>query len=292
MSLIRENLRLAELAAVVRANEPFHHELLEFLRRHGYESLHSFVEERDDPRALAVISDYLGGRGGASLYDGILRPYEDRKARWYYLAWLFRDAPAQRLGPLVSGGEGSLIARRAELLNDIRNHVRELFPDPESWDWPATSEVMLARLEGSRRALKGTLFEGVVREALRELFQTEQLELVVSDAEVRIGRETYDVTVTGSRGAILLPVKTRETMGGGHALLFTRDIRESISAAVDAGFGCIPIVIAESWSGDLEALRSGSFIHVSANPNQLLEVAPLLKAALRDLLPQFQALSS
>jgi hypothetical protein len=59
---------------------------------------------------------------------------------------------------------------------------------------------------------------------------------LVSNREVRIGGETYDVRAVGSRGTILLPVKTRETMGGGHALLFTRDIFKAISVAKENGY--------------------------------------------------------
>jgi hypothetical protein len=69
---------------------------------------------------------------------------------------------------------------------------------------------------------------------------------LVSDKEVRIGDETYDVRVVGSKGTILLPVRTRETMGGGHALLFTRDTFKAISVAKENGHGCLPVVIAES----------------------------------------------
>lgn len=56
-----------------------------------------------------------------------------------------------------------VVERQSYLLNEIREFVAPLFPQSESWEWPAISEVMLARLEGSRCALKGTLFEGLVR---------------------------------------------------------------------------------------------------------------------------------
>jgi hypothetical protein len=145
-------------------------------------------------------------------------------------------------------------------------------------------------LEGSRRALKGTLFEEIVRTALKDLFDAEGLRLQISDKEVRLNEETYDVQVIGPRGKILIPVKTRETMGGGHALLFTRDIHKSISVAYEHGFECIPIVIAESWGGDLGALASKHHIYIQANPNQVVEIAPLLAQLLRDLLPVFREL--
>ncbi len=109
--------------------------------------------------------------------------------------------------------------RRAVLLNLIREHVSHFLSQPERWNWPTIAEVMSDRLEGSRRAIKGTLFEAIVRRILSELFEQYQLPLKVSEVEIRLEGETYDVAVDGPKERILIPVKTRETMGGGHALL-------------------------------------------------------------------------
>jgi hypothetical protein len=125
------------------------------------------------------------------------------------------------------------------------------------------------RLRGSRRAIKGTLFEAIVRRNLKEIFKKSGVDLKVSENEIRLDGETYDVKVSGPQGEILMPVKTRETMGGGHALLFTRDIHKSISVAHSAGLECIPVVIAESWGGRLEELACERFIYVNKNPNQI-----------------------
>jgi hypothetical protein len=179
----------------------------------------------------------------------------------------------------------------AFLLNEIRKLVAPLFPYPESWSWSAISEIMLARLEGSRRALKGTLFEEVIRRNLSVIFQETALPLTISTREVRIKQETYDVQVIGANGSILLPVKTRETMGGGHAMLFTRDIHKSITVAGENGFICVPIIIAESWGGDLEGLSCEHFIYLQFNPNQIAEIEPLLAKQLRDLISLFQRIA-
>ncbi len=167
-----------------------------------------------------------------------------------------------------------------------------MFPEVESWEWSAISEVMLARLEGSRRALKGTLFEGIVRRNLRELIKKHKLQLEVSKKQVKIGDETYDVQVVGEAGSILLPVKTRETMGGGHSLLFTRDIYKSILVATENGYECVPIVVAESWGGDLDELKSELYIYIQANPNQVTAIEPLLKQKLEGLLPLLRSMSA
>ena len=175
--------------------------------------------------AITVITGFLQRNSEATLFDGIGRPYDNSLARWYFLAWLLRDAPAQRLRPLVNEVPGTTIQdRRAYLLNEIRNYVAPLFPTEENWTWAAISEVMLARLEGSRRALKGTLFEAIVRRSLQTVLSENGIDLTISPREVRINNETYDVQVSGPKHSILIPVKTRETMGGGHAMLFTRDI--------------------------------------------------------------------
>ena len=79
-------------------------------------------------------------------------------------------------------------------------------------------------------------------------------------------------------------------MGGGHANLFTRDIHKAIDVAHKNGSECIPVVIAESWSGDLNSLKCENYIYIQANPNQILSITPLLEKRLRDLLPVFKAL--
>jgi hypothetical protein len=171
------------------------------------------------------------------------------------------------------------------LLSQLRKFVGLLFPGAEKWEWPVLSEVMLARLEGSRRALKGTHFESLVRDALRNLFEAHRIALQVGEKEARINEETYDVQVTKGPKTVLVPAKTRETMGGGHANLFTRDIHKSISVARDNGYECIPIIIAESWGGNLKSLGGPHHIYIQANPNQTAEVEKALREALKRLLP-------
>ena len=73
-------------------------------------------------------------------------------------------------------------------------------------------------------------------------------------------------------------------MGGGHALLFTRDIFKSIMVATEQGYQCVPVVIAESWSGDLESLDSKHYVYIQANPNQLKEIEPILDREIEKLL--------
>ena len=78
---------------------------------------------------------------------------------------------------------------------------------------------------------------------------------------------------------------------GGHALLFTRDIHKSITVAIDAGHQCLPIVIAESWSGNLNTLPCDKFVLLQLNPNQLESIKPQLAQELELLVDFFRSVS-
>ena len=291
-NLVIENIRMKELVIVVNQNQGFFDEFLLFLKKRGYASVHKFIIEPSADVAASILKDYFATPFDSTMLDGIGRPYEDKKAKWYFMAWLFRDAPAQRLGPLLQAIKGSgTIDKQIKLLNRLREFVGPLFPNSESWKWPALSEVMLARLEGSRRSLRGGLFENIIRRLLTDLMQVNGLSIKITDKEIRLLDESYDIEVTGKNGRILIPVKTRETMGGGHALLFTRDIHKSITIAQQNGYKCIPIVIAESWVGDLASLGCENFIHIGINPNQLDRVEVLIQNELVKLIGVFKKIS-
>ena len=289
MSFVIENLRLRELVAIVRQNQKFYDDFCVYLKQHGYQDVHDFINEPSDAKATKVIKNYFVRQSEVQLLDGLARPYKDSTARWYFLAWILRDAPAQRLQPLLASVEGeSMDEKRANLLNQLRKFVGPLFPQAESWSWPALSEVMLARLEGSRRALKGTQFEALVRRTLRKVFEQHSVRLEIGDREKRINEETFDVQIVGKKKTILVPVKTRETMGGGHANLFTRDIFKAISVAHENGYECVPVIIAESWGGDLKSLQCEHWIYLRANPNQIEAIEPMLEKEVEKLVGFFK----
>lgn len=214
-----ENLRLRELALVAEQNRPAFEDLCAFIRERGYSSLQDFVICGDGARAQADILRYLRRPlpNGIRLYDGIARPYAADKGKWLLFGWVLRDAPEQRLRPMVSSMEGATPSeRQAAILEQVRAYVGNIFPEASRWEWAAISEVIIDRLEGSRRSIKGTLFEAIVRRILNKLFVEAGLKLTVSEVEIRLEGETFDVSVVGALGQVLLPVKTRETMGGGH----------------------------------------------------------------------------
>lgn len=286
MDLI-ENLRLLDLVVIAESNRPFFEEFEAFLSKNGFESVYAFVSAAD---AKDVLILYLATRSEKQLFDGVGRPYGHRKAKWYFLAWLFRDAPAQRLTPLLRQVPGAnILARRGALLEQIRRFAAPLFPASRYWAWPVVREVMIARLEGSRRSLRGSLTEEVVRIALRKLFLQHGLGLTVGSGQVTLNDETYDVQILSASGTLLLPVKSRETMGGGHANLFTRDIHKSIIVAREHGYECIPVVIAESWTANLASLGCDRWIHIACNPNQKDALVEHLGVELEKLVSFFES---
>ncbi|WP_013321969.1 hypothetical protein [Gloeothece verrucosa] len=295
MSKIPDNIRLKELAIIAKLNKPFFDDFISFLKTHNYNSLYDFVVESDSSKAIEVLKNYfnraVSEEQEIKLYDGIARPYPKDKAKWLFLGWIFRDAPSQRLEPLLKLVPGnSLNERKAKLMDQVRQYVSEIFPQQEQWNWLPIFEVMIDRLEGSRRAIKGNLFEEIVRRNLNDIFKKHQINLEVGKTQIKLSGETYDVIVKGQQGTILIPVKTRETMGGGHALLFTRDIHKAITQANQAGYRCIPVIIAESWTGDLQSLDCRESIYINKNPNLINEVEPLLAEEIEKLLPVFQTL--
>ncbi|MFI3189568.1 hypothetical protein BCS42_00115 [Crenothrix sp. D3] len=286
--LVIENLRLKELILVVNKNKPFFDEFVEFIKQHGYANVLEFVSELREEKIEAVLNAYFTYNFKSCLYDGIARPYDQSKSKWFFITWLLRDAPTQRLQPIISSlDKGSTTQKRIWVIIRIMKFQAPLMPEKEQWEWHAIAEVMLQRLEGSRRALKGGLFEAIVRSQLTELFKIHNLNLLVTNKEVMLNNETYDIEIVGAKGKILMPVKTRETMGGGHAHLFTRDIHKSISVAHENGFNCIPVVIAESWSGNLDNLSCHNYIYIPVNPNQVEKINPLLNTKLQEIVQIF-----
>jgi len=292
MSNIPENIRLKELAIVANLNKPFFDDFVSFLQGEGYPRLYEFVIEKDTTKAKGIIRKYLDRKipNNLNLYDGIARPYPEGKAKWLLLGWIFRDAPEQRLKGFLANLSGKSNERKAELLNQVRQYAANVLPEYERWEWLPISEVIIDRLEGSRRSIKGNLFEEIVRRNLRKIFERNSVSLLIEKTQIKLEGETYDVKVSGGKGTILIPVKTRETMGGGHALLFTRDIHKAIDVASEAGYVCIPVIIAESWTGDFNTLKCERFVYINKNPNQVNEVETLLVRELEKLIEVFRSL--
>jgi hypothetical protein len=106
MDYVLHNLRLKELVAIVQENKRFYEDFVEFLQAEGFDSVLDFIQEPSDEKAAKTISKYLERPSEVYLYDGLLRPYSNSKAKWFFLAWLLRDAATQRLQPLLRSVPG------------------------------------------------------------------------------------------------------------------------------------------------------------------------------------------
>jgi hypothetical protein len=208
------------------------------------------------------------------LFDGAGRSYPHPKACYYFFGWMVRDAPKQRLEPLlqriVRASRRPKTDVEIEALAALIVKYRGLL---KTFAWEATREIIIDRLEGSRRSIVGHERESVVRTALLTALQHyyaahtdygvyASVEMPAN--QVMIGRETYDVSaVLKDRDSnvlrrVLVPVKTRETEGGGHAHLFTRDITSAINAvrADSPNDFVIAVIVARNWSNrEAESVR-------------------------------------
>lgn len=146
--------------------------------------------------------------------------------------------------------------------------------DVKTFSWTAVREVIVDRLEGSRRSLRGHEREAIIRTALiaafQQYFEVKRSYGVFSTIEIPaqqivVGNETFDVSVllnnqTGETiRRLLVPIKTRETEGGGHAHLFSRDITTALRNVriSNPNDYLLPIIIAQNWSmREIEGLIS------------------------------------
>lgn len=225
------------------------------------------------------------------LFDGIGRVYPHVKACFYFFAWIIRDAPQQRLAPLITRMRkieniDKIVAETdtlAELIMEYRLYVR-------SFSWLAVREVVIDRLEGSRRSIKGHHIETRVRTALITAFQHyfsiygnygKYKKIAVADKQIKIDNHTIDVSVeliplgNASKVVLLLPIKTRETEGGGHAHIFTRDIIAAVHALKEnlTQSHVLAVIVAQNWSvTELRHIDNqiDKVFHFDVNPNKFV----------------------
>lgn len=230
--------------------------------------LHDLLQEVDHTTLQSAIVACYQAEGQPNvppLLDGVGRPYPHRKACYYFFAWLIRDAPQQRLSPLIQRISKTTkqprLAVETAVLAALIVHYR---PVVQYFQWEVVREVIATRLEGSRRSLKGHAREVIVRTALLTAIERYRVAhgdygiyhaVQVLPSQVSVSQQTYDVSATlvGDSDQvvqILVAVKTRETEGGGHAHLFSRDVSSAIRAAKMQGGGryLVVIIVARNWS--------------------------------------------
>ncbi len=272
--------RLVELTSLADQAEPFYNwveaQFQDTLsRRESLDQILQSISEEEISSAIAACYAARQVEGLPLLVDGVGRSYAHAKACYYFFSWLIRDAPQQRLDRLISRMVKNSKRRRRELEPDVLAAlICKYRANVKTFTWSAVREVIADRLEGSRRAIKGQEKEGVVRTALLAAFQAYFTAhtnygifagVEIADRQVMIGNESFDVSANllDSDGEcerrILVPIKTRETEGGGHAHLFTRDIRSAISAVKrdNANDYLVVVIVARNWSSrEAETLRA------------------------------------
>ncbi|MCU0498245.1 MAG: hypothetical protein MUF87_12905 [Anaerolineae bacterium] len=218
------------------------------------------------------------------LFDGIGRTYPHSKACYYFFSWLIRDAPQQRLAPLiqriVKSSSQSRLDSEIEVLTALIVEYRDYV---KTFSWEVIREIIIDRLEGSRRSIKGHEKETVVRTALiiaiQEYFHKTKsygiyAGVEIPDTQVMIGNESYDISVNlldtdgNTVKRILIPIKTRETEGGGHSHLFTRDILSAINAVKESDY-VVVVIVAKNW-----AQRETESLNIITDHLALFDMSP------------------
>lgn len=262
------HLRLVDLANLADQAKPFYSWVEEqFQRVFGREeSLDVLLQHLSlDHIRLGIDSCYSATGSLPLLFDGVGRSYPHQKACFYFFAWLIRDAPQQRLNPLIIKivKEAGMSRIKAEI--DVLSRLMVVYrQNVKTFSWDALREVIIDRLEGSRRSIKGHEREAVVRRALiiaiQNYFTTHRHYGIyqgaeISEKQVTIGNETFDLAIdllnvqSEIASRILIPIKTRETEGGGHAHLFTRDIVSAMSVIQSLQTDYLMVVIvAKNWA--------------------------------------------
>lgn len=285
--------RLVELTKLADQAKPFY----DWIERHSkmvtgsHKSLNDIILECSKSDLNNIIKAcYLDSNEEKPfLFDGIGRVYSHPKACFYFFAWIIRDAPQQRLSPLISrmqkadnvikfvGETDSL----TELIFEYRNIVK-------NFEWNTVREIIIDRLEGSRRSISGHHIESNVRAGLITAIQNffsiynnygEYRKIEIADKQIKIGRHTVDISAKLYPKAgdepinLLIPVKTRETEGGGHSHIFSRDILSAISDIKKelSSYHISVVIVAENWSvSEISTITDeiDQIFHFNMSPNR------------------------
>jgi hypothetical protein len=239
-------------------------------RSDSLDSILRTASEEEIRAGITVCYEAAGGPNLPILFDGVGRSYPHAKGCYYFFAWLIRDAPTQRLGPLIQRMVRRSRRARVEMeIHALAALIRKYRNNVKTFSWMAIREIVLDRLEGSRRSIRGHEKEAVVRTALITAIQSYYTQhgnygiyagIEIPTGQITIGNETFDVSanlLNDERQCvrrILVPIKTRETEGGGHAHLFSRDITSAINAARldNSEDHLVAVIVARNWS-DREA---------------------------------------
>ena len=261
--------RLVQLSALADQEKPFYDwvERISQILDASDRNLNFFLLTSDKEEIKQLIRQAYNAEKSFSgaipfLFDGAGRPYEHKKAVFYFFAWLIRDAPQQGLAPLISKMQTGCAKEElqedslAELIVAYRREVK-------SFAWESVRDVFIDRLEGSRRSLKGHNIERGVRTSVMTAIQSYYRShlnygiyksVKLNNNQAKIGMDSADIYLVlekqnGEKEHVYIPVKSRETEGGGHSHLFTRDIEAAVDniKRIDPHAHFAAVVVAENW---------------------------------------------
>jgi hypothetical protein len=223
------------------------------------------------------------------LFDGIGRVYNHSKACFYFFAWIIRDAPQQRLSPLITrmqkADDINKFVAETDSLTELIYEYRKLV---KSFEWMTVREIIIDRLEGSRRSISGHHIEANIRTGLITAIQNfysvynnygKYKKVEIADKQIKVGKHTIDVSAKlfpkkdGDPINLLIPVKTRETEGGGHSHIFSRDILAAISDVKKelTDYHIAVIIVAANWSvSEIATITNeiDQIFHFNMSPNK------------------------
>lgn len=286
------HLRLLDLTKLADQAEPFYKWVQKKFQiyTHSGDSLENLIK-RSSSEVIkqAILTCYLEKELSSvpKLFDGGGIPYKHKDACFFFFSWLARDAATQRLTPLISAAmKKSEGITRVELEAEVLSLLLYSYKDNiKFFDWSVFREVALNRLEGSRRAKKGSAIETYIRTALTESFSYyyktrgnygSYTDFRIMDRPLKVKNRTYDVAAIVKNDKedrlIVLPVKTRETQGGGHSHLFSRDIEQANKDILEIyPTACIiPVIIAQNWSIEeiyIQEKEYGNVFYFNQSPN-------------------------
>ncbi len=285
--------RLVELAKLANQAKPFYDWIEKHAKRlsGSHKNLGEILLEAKRPLIRKIIETCYNDPNDEKpfLFDGIGRVYPHGKACFYFFAWIIRDAPQQRLAPLISRmqKEDAVTKPTAEL-DTLAGLIFEYKALVRTFEWAAIREIVIDRLEGSRRSISGHNLEAQVRTALVTAFQNYYAiynnygnfrRVEIANKQIKIGDHTVDVSANLTSKAdgkvlpILIPVKTRETEGGGHSHIFSRDIVAAITDIKKElpNYRIIVVIIAENWSArEITSITDqiDAIFHFNMSPNK------------------------
>lgn len=265
------NYRLIELTKLVDQYKPFYDWVEKRAKEvtGSHKMLNDILMEApvEQLRELMMACYFDQSMDKPLLFDGIGRVYSHQQACYYFFAWIIRDAPQQRLSPLLARMRKieaiSTVTAQIDALAELIFEYRKIV---KGFEWLTVREVFIDRLEGSRRSIRGHKLEGLVRTSFVTAVQTYysinssygQFERVeIANKQTKIGNHTVDVSAlliprdeAVPPVQILMPIKTRETEGGGHAHIFSRDVLSAVRVLKEVSPGCrvVIVIVAANWS--------------------------------------------